>query len=131
MPEISGYHHLNLTVPDLEKSTDWYTTVLGFQKMRELNGDGWRKVLLMQPQSHLVFGLTAHEHGSPGRFEETRTGMDHIAFQVPNRAELDAWEARFEEAGVAHSPIKESAMGWLIVFRDPDNIQLEVYAHGT
>jgi glyoxylase I family protein len=130
MPEISGYHHLNLTVPDLERSTAWYTSVLGFQQAMELQGEGWRKVLLMQPQSRLVLGLTAHDTGSHERFDETRTGMDHVAFQVPNQAELDAWKARFEEFGVIHSPVKESAMGWLIVFRDPDNIQLEVYAHG-
>ena len=130
MPEISGYHHLNLTVPDLERSAAWYTSVLGFQRAMELQGEGWRKVLLMQPQSRLVLGLTAHAAGSQDEFEETRTGMDHVAFQVPSREDLDAWKAHFEECGVVHSPIKESAMGWLIVFRDPDNIQLEVYAHG-
>jgi len=131
MPEISGYHHLSLTVPDLERSAAWYTSVLGFQQTMELQGEGWRKLIFMQPQSRLILGLTAHDPGSQERFEERRTGMDHVAFQVPNRAELDAWKARFEELGVAHSPVKESAMGWLIVFRDPDNIQLEVYAHGT
>jgi glyoxylase I family protein len=130
MPEISGYHHLNLTVPDLERSAAWYTSVLGFQQTTELQGEGWRKVIFMQPQGRLVLGLTAHDTGSQERFEETRTGLDHVAFQVPSREDLDAWKAQFEEFGVVHSPIKESAMGWLIVFRDPDNIQLEVYAHG-
>ena len=130
MPEISGYHHLNLTVPDLERSAAWYTSVLGFQRAMELQGEGWRKMLLVQPLSRLILGLTAHNDGRQDKFEEKRTGMDHVAFQVPNRAELDAWKARFEETGVVHSSIKESAMGWLIVFRDPDNIQLEVYAHG-
>jgi glyoxylase I family protein len=130
MPEISGYHHLNLTVPNLETSTDWYTSVLGLQKTMELHGEGWRKVLLLQPQSHLVLGLTEHDNGNRDRFDETRTGMDHVAFRAPDRAALDSWKARFEEMGVEHSPIKESAMGWLIVFRDPDNVQLEVYSHG-
>jgi catechol 2,3-dioxygenase-like lactoylglutathione lyase family enzyme len=53
--------------------------------------------------------------------------MDHVAFAVPDRAALDAWKARFEELGVEHSEIKPSVMGDMIAFRDPDNVQFEVY----
>ena len=29
---------------------------------------------------------------------------------------------------IVHSPIAERDYGWVLVFRDPDNIQLELYA---
>ena len=44
-------------------------------------------------------------------------------------------QARFEKLGVNHSEIKpvrsEFGDGRMITFRDPDNIQLEVFATGT
>ncbi len=45
-------------------------------------------------------------------------------------AELEAWERRLKELGADHSPIKEGATGWLITFRDPNNIQFEMYTQG-
>lgn len=54
-------------------------------------------------------------------------GLDHVAFAVPDRVALDGWVRRLDNTGVEHSPLKEGATGWLVVFRDPDNIQLEIY----
>jgi len=54
-------------------------------------------------------------------------GVSH-ADELGYRAELEDWQARFQERGIEHSEIKPSALGSLITFRDPDNIQLEVYA---
>ena len=56
--------------------------------------------------------------------------MDHLAFTVADREVLEAWVRRFDELGVDHSPIKEGATGWLTTFRDPDNIQFEMYTQG-
>lgn len=129
MPEITGYHHVSLTVPDAGKSAVWYSQVLGFTKLTSLEGDGFGKILLMHPASKTGFAVTGHgARGSGDAFSEFRTGMDHLAFSVADRASLEAWRARFAELGVEHSEIKPSAMGDVIVFRDPDNIQLEVYA---
>ncbi len=129
MPEISAYHHVNLTVTDIDKSTAWYSDVMGFAQFKDFERDGFRKVILVHPASGTAFGFTDHrDRSSHDSFSEFRTGMDHFAFTVPSRPELDAWKAHFEEKGVTHSEIKPSAMGDLIAFRDPDNIQLEVYA---
>ena len=129
MPAIAGYHHLSVTVTDIERSTAWYTEVLGFTKARDFERDGFRKVLLVHPSSGTVFGFTDHrDRGSGDAFSEFRTGMDHVAFAVADRAELQAWKARFEELSIDHSEITPSAVGELIAFRDPDNVQLEVFA---
>ncbi|MDT7655845.1 MAG: hypothetical protein QOF38_560, partial [Pseudonocardiales bacterium] len=49
---------------------------------------------------------------------------------VPNRSDLDSWASWLDAQNVAHSgvtdaddPIKYS----VLVFRDPDNIQLEMF----
>jgi catechol 2,3-dioxygenase-like lactoylglutathione lyase family enzyme len=129
MPDITGYHHVSLTVPDIDKSTSWYCEVLGFSKVKDFERDGYRKVLLMHPSSATGFGFTDHGARASGdSFTEYRTGMDHLAFTVADRATLEAWRDHFEANGVEHSEIKPSAMGDVIIFRDPDNVQLEVYA---
>lgn len=129
MAEITGYHHLSLTVPDVGKSAAWYSQVLGFVRLTELEGDGFRKIVLMHPASRTGFAVTEHgARGSGDAFSEFRTGLDHLAFAVADRAALEDWKARFEQLGIEHSDIKPSAMGDVIVFRDPDKIQLEVYA---
>ncbi len=129
MPELSGYHHLSLTVTDLDKSTTWWTEVLGFEVFTRFERDGMTKVVMRHPSCGAYFSLTGHGERTPSeRFSEFRTGMDHLAFSVTDRAELEAWKARFEEHGVEHSEIKASVVGDLIAFRDPDNIAFEVYA---
>jgi glyoxylase I family protein len=77
-----------------------------------------------------VIGLTRHDHAEgDAEFSERRTGLDHLAFGVDRRDDLVAWVARLDAAGVTHSGIKETpATGSsLVAFRDPDDIQLEVY----
>lgn len=130
MPQITGYHHLNVTVTDVARSAAWYTEVLGFTTVKEFERDGYIKVVMAHPGSRTMFGLTGHGARASGDvFTEFRTGMDHVAFTVKDGAELDAWKAHFERLGVTHSEIKPSVMGNLIAFRDPDNIQYEVYAN--
>lgn len=129
MPELTGYHHLSLTVTDLDKSTAWWTEVLGFEVFTRFERDGMTKVVMRHPACGAYFSLTGHGERTPSEaFSEFRAGMDHLAFSVTDRAELETWKARFEEHGVEHSEIKASVVGDLIAFRDPDNIAFEVYA---
>ena len=43
--------------------------------------------------------------------------------------ELVEWTHRFDELGVRYSPIADVSYGSVLVFRDPDNIQLEMIAN--
>jgi glyoxylase I family protein len=60
--------------------------------------------------------------------DERRPGLDHVAFGVADRAELEEWAARLDELGVAHGDIVDAGYGSGLAFRDPDNIQLELFA---
>jgi glyoxylase I family protein len=85
-------------------------------------------VVLTDSSSQLMLGLRQYREGSGDRFDEFRTGLDHIAFAVSDQAQLQAWEARLDELGVEHSPIKDSPVGQMLTLRDPDNVQLELVA---
>ena len=62
------------------------------------------------------------------RFDENRVGLDHIAFRVDSKTELDAAAAHLDELGIEHEPIKDIGPAYILEFRDPDNIALELTA---
>ena len=129
MPSITGFHHLSFTVSDREKSVAWYQDVMGFERHSEVTADTFTRTRLRQPESGIVITFAEHSEGSGDRFAETRTGLDHLSLQVLSIEDLRAWKRRFEEHGVDHSELKETGSGAaMITFRDPDNIQLELYA---
>ncbi len=130
---IRGIHHFGLTVRDVDASATWYEEVLGFGRTGEFTApDGARrKVFLRHDGLQARLGLTQHRQGSQDAFDETRAGLDHLAFTVADRQELDTWAARLAGAAVVHSPVTaaNSVPGaFVLVFRDPDNIQLELFA---
>jgi catechol 2,3-dioxygenase-like lactoylglutathione lyase family enzyme len=127
VPELEGVHHVALTVTDLAASRAWYERLFDAQVMWEEKEDGHEFVALFVPP--FVIGLHTHAKTTPGDyFAEARVGLDHVSFGVPDRAGLDAWAARLDELGIAHSPITDAPYGTVLVFRDPDNIPLEFYA---
>ncbi len=132
MPTLAGYSHLSLTVSDLDKSSRWYREILGFSLDSEVEGDGFRRHRLRHPDAGITLTLTAHDQGAGDRFDERRTGMDHVSFVVPTMDDLLEFKDRFAEHGVEHSDVKPTASGagGMITFRDPDNIQLEIFAAG-
>ncbi|MFN8454177.1 MAG: VOC family protein [Anaerolineae bacterium] len=57
-------------------------------------------------------------------------GLDHLSLSVGSRADLEAAVRLFDERGVPHGEIKDlTAFSlYVLAFRDPDNIQLELTA---
>ena len=82
-----------------------------------------------RPRSGIAIGLHHHE-ANPGQpFRESQTGLDHISFGVADRASLDAWTSWLDELGIEHSGVIDTDKPVpysVVVFRDPDNIQLEL-----
>jgi glyoxylase I family protein len=83
--------------------------------------------VLAHPESGWVLGVRQYPQHPDGGFDEFRTGLDHFALGVESRAELEAWEQRLRAEGVPFTPIADTPIGSVIVFRDPDNIQLEFF----
>jgi glyoxylase I family protein len=129
MPIITGLHHVCLTVTDADASERFYSSVFGFDRVLELPDEGGRgyKRILMHPGSGAVIALTTHRANDGQPFSEFTTGLDHLAFGVASRAELEAWMVRLDDIEVAHSEITETPVGDLLTVRDPDNVQVELW----
>ena len=129
-------HHIALTVRDLDASVEWYAGVFSLAPLMDVpHAGGVGRVLVSEDQS-LAFVLHHHD-ANPGQpFSETRTGLDHPGLVVGSRDELVAWQSHLEAHGVVRadaadrpctqSPIADEPYGSILVFRDPDNIQLEL-----
>ena len=128
-PSFSGVHHVALNVRDLEASVRWYVDVLGFVPLFPFDTEDFQRRLVRHPCG-VVLGLTTHHHpDAAAAFSERRTGLDHLAFAVTDQDELQAWAQRLTDAGVQHSGITVTPTtgSALLAFRDPDDIQLEMY----
>lgn len=129
MPEFTGISHLELSVTNAEKSAAWYADVLGLKRLRRSESENYVVEMLLHPPTGMVVGLLQHNSPASDRFDEKQPGLDHVGFAVAERAELDQWQQRLADLGVEHSPVTDSASGsgTALVFRDPDNIQLEFW----
>jgi glyoxylase I family protein len=134
-PVITGIHHIALTVTDLDASMNWYQQLFRAERWpgqlahfaREETGYA---EMLAEPHTGLLIGLHHHVANKGEKFDESRTGLDHISFQVDGRDALVAWMDRLDELNIPHTGIRSRPNGAYatVVFRDPDNNQLEFAA---
>lgn len=126
-PRITGISHVDLSVTDLEASLAWYQQLFGMTQLFGGRNDerGYDVCYLIEQGSGVVMGFEQHDANAGGPFDERRVGLDHLSFAVDSRAELDGWLGRLDELGIAHSGITEEQLWDVLVFRDPDNVQLE------
>jgi glyoxylase I family protein len=113
-------HHLRLTVSDVDRSRAFYTEVVGFQFVS--NG-----------AVGLGLGPSPNPSRAPGndQFDEARIGLDHLSFSVATRDDLKRAQQLLDERGIPHGEITDlgDVFGlYILAFRDPDNIQLELTA---
>ncbi|WP_040807801.1 VOC family protein [Nocardia concava] len=126
--------HVRLTVCDIERSRAFYEAVFGWpvalevpagadeetrQRLSFLHGG----VIYRMPQ-----GLLGLRPAATDRFDENRVGLDHLAFAVQSLAELEAAATHLDTCGVIREEIKDIGVSYILEFRDPDNIALELVA---
>jgi glyoxylase I family protein len=61
-------------------------------------------------------------------FDENRVGLDHLSLRINNRTELDSAADHLDDLGIRHEPVKDIGPSFILEFRDPDNIALELTA---
>ena len=124
---LGALHHLSLTVSDLERSVPWYCDVLGFEVIGDQShGDG-RTVVLALGAGEFVLLLQEHKAHEGTSFSEFRPGLDHLSFRLHHTGDLEAWRSRFDGLGVEYQEPRSEAYGSVLIFRDPDRIQLELF----
>jgi glyoxylase I family protein len=121
-------HHVALTVSDVARSAQFYTDLLGFQKLMDIGP----RILL--GNGSLIIGLTPPPDPSQAiqgdRFNENRIGLDHLSFSVASRADLENAVRLLNEYGIGHGEVTDlDGLGIsILALRDPDNIQIELTA---
>ena len=123
MRSIAGVSHLSLSVSDMPRAQWFWTTVMGFDVGIEAPG----ATVCVHRDSGTVVGFRDHAGAVTGTFDETRVGMDHVAFAVPSAADLDEWSAWLDEHDVEHSEVVESDLGHHLNLRAPDHIAVELF----
>src|SRR5688572_16460218 len=95
-PAVVGYYHLGHTVCDVDRSEEWYGKVFGFQRAfvePHKEGNGYAVVMSI-PGTAIFVGLDKHDGHQGEQFAEHRTGLDHLAYGVARREDLDTWVER-------------------------------------
>lgn len=130
---LAGLHHITLISSDIQRTTQFYTTVLGLRLIKQtVNFD--------DPSArHFYFG---NEVGTPGTvvtyFEwphlapgATGTGLTHhYAFAVEDEDALGRWWVRLRHLGIEVTNPRPRRYFTSIYFRDPDGVILEIATRG-
>ena len=141
MPEqvpTGEIHHLRLTVTDVQRSREFYTSLLGFQVAVESPPPGdpaadevfsilFGGVVMIR--GNVLMGLRPMAPAGD-RFDPDRVGLDHLSFSVPSREDLEHAVRLLDEHGARHGAITRLPSFGIDVlpFEDPDGIQLELTA---
>ena len=128
MTQFSGFSHLALTVSDLDRSKQWYTSVLDWQMLAEDTDENEIRLAYGILPGGIGIGLRQHPQGSGDAFAPERTGLDHASFGVGSREDLASFERQLAERGATYSPIVDAPYGSVLSFKDPDGIALEALA---
>jgi len=128
MAGFPGVTHVAVTVSDLDQSREFYGRLFGSDPVLDEDTGSFHHVVYAM-ENGTLFGL--HTHPTPNdqpEFSEYRTGLDHVAFGVSSRTDLEKWVGRLDELSINHGGIVDAPYGSGLSFRDPDNIALELFA---
>ncbi len=126
--------HVRLTVTDIARSRAFYEDIFDLPVVYELPADADEAT---KEQLAFLYGGVIYQLGdsllglrpvATESFSEDRTGLDHLSFAVAAKSDLDAAATLLDERGIAHGGIKDIGAGYILEFRDPDSIALEIFA---
>ena len=129
MPDasVTGFHHVALTIRDLDVSAPWYERLFDLDPVIDEPGDQRRAKVYRLRGTSAMLGLVEHADNDGTTFRPDRTGLDHAAFAVASHDDMAAWVTRLDEAGVEHSGAISIPSGAILNFNDPDGVQLSIF----
>lgn len=130
---VQGLHHITLISSDAQRTTDFYTRVLGLRLVK-------KTVNFDDPGSyHLYFGDQTGSPGSAITFFEWRDapkghwgigGTHHFALSIPDYDGLLKWKRRLSDHGLKVDGPLDRHYFTSIYFTDPDGAIIEIATRG-
>jgi glyoxylase I family protein len=112
-------NHVELAVADLPRSERWYAEAFGLARADgEVAADGTGHVTLLHPDGGWILAL--HSAAEPG--------VGHVAVSCADRDSLIRWHDDLAERGITPGSITDAPYGSGFVVRDPDGLELELFA---
>lgn len=126
--ESLGIDHIDLSVRDLARSTEFYERVLGHLGFRRVAHESY----VAFGNAHMNIGLRAAAAGRRDLpFDRSQVGLHHLSLKVRSRADVDRFHAEIARDGVTilDPPAEYPQYGpgyYAVFFADPDGMKLEV-----
>ena len=123
--QINRIDHLVLTVADIERTVEFYSRVLGMQRIEFAGG----RVALRCGAAHKI---NLHQAGKEFEPKATRPqpGSEDLCLIIDTPIEEAIAELRREQVDIIEGPVERSGANGAIVsayLRDPDGNLIEVY----
>jgi catechol 2,3-dioxygenase-like lactoylglutathione lyase family enzyme len=129
-----GIQHIDLAVSDVDRSLAFYINLLGPLGLKEeeryLTYRGTEEVVYLSFGDEWL-GLRPADGGTHRYYG---VGLEHLAFEVDTKEEVDAAHQRCSRRGdrIHHSPEQDSDISDYYAFFvfDPDGLRIEVFSPG-
>ena len=67
MPDWDKVSHISFSARDKDRCAAWFTRVMGFRHLEDVEGDGWRAVLLIHEPTATVIEFQQHDANKVSR----------------------------------------------------------------
>ena len=111
---------MRIPVVDVEASSDWYRTVLGFEILLYEEDEGGAVGAVLRHPSGVVLGLHQSEAAVVGALD----GFNVLGLTTDD---LSAWATELEQLGVIHGHVTRSSAGYFIEVTDPNGIVVQLH----
>ncbi len=126
--------HIYLYVSDLDKSFDFYNKLLSYLGYKNNFRQDWG-FAFKKGETSIWFEKARPGHIEKG-YHRKRIGLNHIAFKVGSKGEVDRFYEKFLKSNGIKTlydtpkPFPEyTSKYYAVFFEDPDRIKLEVVSH--
>ena len=127
MNDLLGFHHVAVTIRDLDASVAWYKELLGFEELFSEDAPDRRACVMKFPNGSFGVGLVEYPTVPFEAFDPRHSGLDHLAFTVDTLEGIRDWATKLSGAGVIHSGVIEIPSGAILNFKDPDGLALALF----
>ena len=126
VPSPRRLTHANLFVADMERSMDFYMSVIGLdESYRRIN---LRAGFLTNGNSHHDIAVMEYGRVYAGKRERAaKIGLNHLAFEMENDLELNRWYGAAVARGAHIHRTVDHGNTHSCYMHDPDGIQIEIY----